>query len=129
MRMGDRERSVNVTAKRAPCRITYPGGANRERACLLLWGQLELIADQLGGDAQVVMFVALFLEGVLHLAELLLQATTLHHLRPKLVIETCPSHVPTVSKGLPQILGRKTTREIRDLPSTYALSLRTSSHC
>ena len=36
------------------------------------------------------MFVALLLEGVLHLAELLLQAMALHHLGPELVIETCP---------------------------------------
>ena len=52
-------------------------------------------------DTQVVMFVALLLEGVLHLIELLLQATALHHLRPELVVETYASHVLTVSKGLP----------------------------
>ena len=67
---------MNAEAKRAPCHITCPvhdpGGANHERACLLLWGQLELIADQQDGDAQVVVFIALLLEGVLHLAELLL---------------------------------------------------------
>ena len=76
MRTGDRERSVNAKAKCAPCHITClihdPGGMNRERACLLLRGQLELVADQLDGDAQLVVFVALLLEGVLHLAELLL---------------------------------------------------------
>ena len=48
------------------------GGVNWEGACLLLRGQLELITDQLDGDAQVVMFIALLLESVLHLAELLL---------------------------------------------------------
>ena len=119
MRTGDRELSVNAKAKRAPCHITCPvhdpGGANRERACLLLRGQLKVIVDQLDGDAQVVVFVALLLEGVLHLAELLLQAVALHHLRPELLVETYPSHVPTVSKYIPRILGRKTTRETRDL--------------
>ena len=76
MRTGDREQLVNAKATRAPCHITCLvrdlGGVNHERACLLLWGQIELVVDQLDGDAQVVMFVALLLEGVLHLAELLL---------------------------------------------------------
>ena len=76
MRTGDHERSMNAKAKHAPCHIMCPvcdsGGVNHEQACLLLWGQLELIVDQLNDDAQVVMFVALLLEGVLHLAELLL---------------------------------------------------------
>ena len=54
------------------CLVHDPGGANRERACLLLRGQLKVIVDQLDGDAQVVVFVALLLEGVLHLTELLL---------------------------------------------------------
>ena len=76
MRTGDRERSVNAKAKRAPCHIMCPvhdpGDVNHEQACLLLQGQLELIVDQLDDDAQVVVFVALLLEGVLHLAELLL---------------------------------------------------------
>ena len=54
------------------CPIRDPGGTNNERACLLIQGQLELIADQMDRDTQVVMFVALLLEGVLHLAELLL---------------------------------------------------------
>ena len=76
MRMRNHERLVNAKVKHAPCHITCPvrdpGGANRERACLLLRGQLELITDQLDGDAQVVMFIALLLESVLHLAELLL---------------------------------------------------------
>ena len=66
MRMGDRERSVNAKSKHAPCHITCLvcdlGGMNHEQACLLLQGQLELIAGQLDGDAQ----------GVLHLTELLL---------------------------------------------------------
>ena len=104
MRMGDHERPVNAKAKRAPHHITCPvhnlGGANHEGACLLLQGQLELVVDQLDGDAQVVMFVALLLEGVLHLAELLLQATALHHLCLELVVETYPSHIPTMSKRL-----------------------------
>ena len=38
----------------------------------MLQGQLKLVADQLDGDAQVVMFIALLLDGNLHLAELLL---------------------------------------------------------
>ena len=67
---------MNAKVECAPCHITClvhdPGGVNYDQACLLLWGQLELIADQLDGDMQVVMFVALLLEGVLHLAELLL---------------------------------------------------------
>ena len=67
---------MNAKAKHAPCHITCLvhdlGGMNHERACLLLWGQLKLIAEQLDGDTQVVVFVALLLEGVLHLAELLL---------------------------------------------------------
>ena len=46
------------------------------------------------------MFVALLLEGVLHLVELLLQTMDFHHLCPELVIEAYPSHVPTVSKRL-----------------------------
>ena len=54
------------------CPVHDPGGVNHEQACLLLRGQLELIADQLDGVVQVVVFVALLLEGVLHLAELLL---------------------------------------------------------
>ena len=45
---------------------------NYERACLLLRGQLELVADQLDDNVQVVVFIALLLEGVLHLTELLL---------------------------------------------------------
>ena len=67
---------MNAEAKHAPCHITCPtrdlGGANHERACLLLQGQLKLVADQLDGDAQVVMFIALLLEGVLYLADILL---------------------------------------------------------
>ena len=96
---------MNAKAKHVPCHITClvrdPGGIKRERACLLLRGQLELIVDQLDGDAQVVMFVTLLLEGVLHLTELLLQAMALLHLCPKLVIDTYASHIPTMSKGLP----------------------------
>ena len=53
------------------------------------------------------MFVALLLEGVLHLAELLLQATSLYHLHPELVVETYPSHIPTVLEGSPWIPKRK----------------------
>ena len=86
MRMGDHERSVNTKVKRAPRHITCPvrnrGGVNRKGACLLLRDQLELIVDQLDGNAQVVMFVALLLEGVLHLAELL---------RPQLFTPSAPS--------------------------------------
>ena len=67
---------MNAKAKRGPCHITCPvhdpGGVNHEQACLPLQGQLELIVDQLDGDAQTIVFIALLLEGVLHLAELLL---------------------------------------------------------
>ena len=73
---------------------------NCKRACLLIEGQLELVADQLDHGAQVVVFVALLLEGVLHLAELLLLATALHYLWPKLDIKACPSHISTMSKRL-----------------------------
>ena len=54
------------------CLVRDLGGVNHKRACLLLQGQLELIADQLAHDAQAIVFVALLLEGVLHLTELLL---------------------------------------------------------
>jgi hypothetical protein len=36
----------------------------------LLWDQLEVIIDQLDGDTQGVMLVALLQEAVLHLAKL-----------------------------------------------------------
>ena len=66
---------------------------------------------------QGIVLIALLQEGGLHLVELLNQATALYRLRLKLVVETYPGHVPTVSKGLPRILGRKTTRETGGLPS------------
>ena len=40
---------------------------------------------------------------------------TLHHRCPKLVVETYPSHVPTVSEGSPRILGRKHNKKNRRL--------------
>ena len=55
MRMGNRKRSVNAKGKCVPhdltCLIRNLDGANHEQAHLLLWGQFEVIEDQLDGDA------------------------------------------------------------------------------
>ena len=55
MRTSDRERSVNAKVERAPCYIMCLvhdlGGTNPDQACILLWGQLELVVDQLDGNA------------------------------------------------------------------------------
>ena len=52
--------------------IHNPDNADHERTHLLHHGQLEVIADQLDGDMQGVMLIALLQEGGHHLAELLL---------------------------------------------------------
>ena len=76
MRASDRERLVNTEAKRVPhdltCSIHNPDGMNCVRAHLLLRGQFEDVEDQLNGDTEGIMLVALLQEGGLHLVELLL---------------------------------------------------------
>ena len=67
---------MNTKAECVPRHLTRAihdsDNADRERARLLRRGQLEVITDQLDGDAQGIMLVALLLEGGLHLAEFLL---------------------------------------------------------
>ena len=54
---------MNAKAKRIPRELTRSihnlDGTNRERARLLLWGQFKVVTDQLDGDAQGIMLVAL----------------------------------------------------------------------
>jgi hypothetical protein len=44
------------------------------------------------------MLISLLLERALHVGELFLQATDLHHLRRELVVETCANRTSTTSK-------------------------------
>ena len=55
---------MNAKVKHVPHDLTRSthnsDGKNRERARLLLQGQLEVIVDQLDGDTQSIVLVALF---------------------------------------------------------------------
>jgi hypothetical protein len=66
------------------------------------------------------MLVALLLEGVLHLSELLLQVMALHHLCHKSIIKVCPSRTSTMLENQSRILDGVAARETGVLPSMCA---------